>query len=438
MSSTAPGPDGPGPLYQSIIGEGMGQRLRRALAFYYAAETSWKLAQRTRNNYRAKRSYTVTIHSDDDIYMDAQERVLEQMTPSRLRSLTARSHYDKSDEHESVMPVDGPPSKRKQPTVRLSYDSAISQDITIGGYDVMVSVDSSGTKPQKPGEPRRWENLTRDRMIFTVTGVAARDAVVDWLTDIARSRVDVDRAPQLSIAERWGGWNRRSEMPRRRHETVILRAGQKEDIERDLQAFLDDEDVYARLGVPWHRGYLLSGPPGTGKTSIARAIADKFKMDVWYMPLSDIAEDANLLQMVSQVKARSMLLLEDIDVVSAAKERDDTNNGITMSGLLNALDGVATPHGLLTVMTSNNASLLDPALVRAGRIDRTFEVNYLDSEQFQRLVRVMTGLEVGFPIDDGVVPAQIVETIKTHLRDDEALLAALSRFSADRGHALRP
>lgn len=151
----------------------------------------------------------------------------------------------------------------------------------------------------------------------------------------------------------------------------------------------------------------------TGKTSVGRALASHFGMDVWYLPLSDVQKDSNLLNVISQIRSRSILLLEDVDVFRAAKERTDTGDTVTLSGLLNALDGFATPHGLFTILTSNEKQMIDPAVLRAGRVDLTEHFAAADEDQIQRLlarwygdtIRTSTGLR-------NIPAADVVEACK--------------------------
>jgi ATP-dependent 26S proteasome regulatory subunit len=153
------------------------------------------------------------------------------------------------------------------------------------------------------------------------------------------------------------------------------------------------------------------------------------------MPLADIEKDQDLIRLVSAVRPRSMLLLEDVDVFHAAKVRDD-NNGVSLSGLLNSLDGVATPHGLITVMTTNDKSALDDALIRPGRIDRTEEIGMLDEDQASRLLQLfypkLTQREARragrLCVDRS--PAAVLEVCKRHLSDQGAALKGLSEVSA--------
>lgn len=161
----------------------------------------------------------------------------------------------------------------------------------------------------------------------------------------------------------------------------------------DVQGFLDAEADYNRRGMPYHRGYLLYGPPGTGKTSIVRALAAHFGLDLWYAPLGDMQKDASLINLVNEVKPGSILLLEDIDVYHSSRERAD-DEGLSMAGLLNALDGVATPHGLITFITTNHIEVLDDALLRSGRIDVQEEVGLPNAEQVARLYENWYGMKL--------------------------------------------
>jgi len=205
--------------------------------------------------------------------------------------------------------------------------------------------------------------------------------------------------------------------------SVILAEGVKERLVADFQNFRAHEQDFVRLGVPYHRGYLFYGPPGSGKTSIAKAIASEFGMDVYYMPLSDIASDADLLTMVSRVPAGCVLLLEDVDVAHAATERDDDGEQpkATLSGLLNAIDGVATPHGLIVVMTTNNREVLDSAVVRPGRVDLELHIDYVTEHQLTEMFRHFTGLEVQFDLKGKKISsADVVGSILRHIDDKEA------------------
>lgn len=213
------------------------------------------------------------------------------------------------------------------------------------------------------------------KIIFNCRSVAAQQAVVNHLESMVVGRNK--RKPSLWIADSWGDW-RAQDAPARKLSTVILQEGVKEDLFADIKKFLADEKRYGELGIPWHRGLLLHGPAGTGKTSLIKALTAELGLDLWYAPLGDIKEDSALLGLVRSVRPRGVLLLEDVDAYSAAQDKEEgsSEKGISTSALINALDGVVTPHGLITIMTTNHIDKLDPRLIRSGRADRMIELGH--------------------------------------------------------------
>ena len=184
------------------------------------------------------------------------------------------------------------------------------------------------------------------------------------------------------------GWRYVHAYTPRMIDSVILRPGEKEHLVEDIQTFRSSDERYRRLGVPYHRGYLLYGPPGTGKTSLVSALGAKFGMSIYAVNLTEL-NDRTLKVAISSVPANSVVLFEDIDCMKAGNRRPETGEwadkaiqplgnekadpadrfGVTLSGLLNVVDGFHAPENVLFVMTTNKIEALDPALLRPGRID---------------------------------------------------------------------
>jgi chaperone BCS1 len=185
-----------------------------------------------------------------------------------------------------------------------------------------------------------------------------------------------------------GDWMRARLGSRRPLASVVLKAGQAEALLADLQRFYSAHERYAELGIPWRRGYLLFGPPGTGKTSLVTALASELHLNVCTLSLaSPIVTDEKIHTLLAAVPQRSLLLIEDVDAFFRQRDAAHSQVRLSFSGFLNALDGVATQEGNVLFMTTNHADRLDEALIRAGRIDERVELGTCDEDQLRRLYR---------------------------------------------------
>lgn len=171
--------------------------------------------------------------------------------------------------------------------------------------------------------------------------------------------------------------------------SVILDEGIKENILDDVKDFLQSGQWYFDRGIPYRRGYLLYGPPGSGKTSFIQALAGELDYNICILNLSEAnLTDDRLNHLMNHIPERSLLLLEDVD--AAFNKRDQTDDtgyksGVTFSGLLNALDGVASSEETITFMTTNHPEKLDPAILRPGRVDYRVIVDNASAYQIEQM-----------------------------------------------------
>lgn len=181
--------------------------------------------------------------------------------------------------------------------------------------------------------------------------------------------------------------------------SIVLRNGVTKTIEQDLEDFTESRQWYKERGIPYRRGYLLYGPPGCGKTSFIKAISGQIGYDIYEIQLSNQhLTDQNLNDLISRIGQKSILLFEDIDAVFAPRVQDEERSerhdvilgnlkirqstaGVTFSGLLNAIDGVASEEDYIVFMTTNCINKLDQALIRPGRIDMKQLIDYPDENQ---------------------------------------------------------
>ncbi|KAJ2992679.1 hypothetical protein HDV02_002905 [Globomyces sp. JEL0801] len=106
---------------------------------------------------------------------------------------------------------------------------------------------------------------------------------------------------------------------------VSLDKPQEKILKKDLETFMKDREFYVRMGMPYRRGYLFSGKPGTGKTSLIHAISAAYKRNLYYINLKEIKNDANLQSAFSNIAKNSIAVLEDVDAQSSVvHNRKDT------------------------------------------------------------------------------------------------------------------
>lgn len=182
----------------------------------------------------------------------------------------------------------------------------------------------------------------------------------------------------IVYAARTSSWEPFGEPRRKRPlESVILDDGVKERIVTDVNDFLNSERWYYDRGIPYRRGYLLHGPPGSGKSSFIQALAAKLDYNIAILNLSERGlSDDRFNYLLTIIPKRTLVLLEDVDAAFSNRRTQSEADGyrganVTFSGLLNALDGVASAEERVLFLTTNHVERLDSALVRPGRVDMT-------------------------------------------------------------------
>ena len=166
-------------------------------------------------------------------------------------------------------------------------------------------------------------------------------------------------------------------------DTLIMDKSISNDLINDARTFLESREWYEEMGIPHRRGYLLHGPPGCGKTSFCQVLAGLLKLDICILSLSErFMTDVGLASLLRDAPHRSIILLEDVDsIFTHRNKKPDITSRLTFSGFLNAIDGVSSQEGRITIMTTNCIDNLDPALLRPGRCDVKVMISNASSEQ---------------------------------------------------------
>jgi len=176
-------------------------------------------------------------------------------------------------------------------------------------------------------------------------------------------------------------------------ETLFL----PKDIRKNIFGFIDDfisEDTkkqYSDYGIPYKCNMLFSGVPGSGKTTTIHCIASHINSDIGIISFTRAMDDLQFTKAInsmSKLENCRVLVLEDIDGLFSdeRKQHDSAKNSITLSGILNCLDGLSRNEGIIVCITTNRKEVLDDAILRSGRMDIDIEFNYIKKEQIEDML----------------------------------------------------
>lgn len=172
-------------------------------------------------------------------------------------------------------------------------------------------------------------------------------------------------------------------------DTVAMDADVKSRVKSDLESFIKGRAYYHRLGRVWRRSYLLHGPPGTGKSSFAAAMAKFLCYDIYDFDLSRFSDVSEMRAFLLQTTPRSVILVEDLDL-----HLSEEKHTMALSGVLNFMDGVFSCCGEERVMVvTMTAPPKDSAVLRPGRVDVHVHFPLCDFGAFKTLASSYLGLK---------------------------------------------
>lgn len=177
-------------------------------------------------------------------------------------------------------------------------------------------------------------------------------------------------------------WARAGSQLKRSLDTVHLPGKTADELLGSLRAFVDPAiaERYRRLNVPRLKTVMLAGVPGAGKSSTIYALASELNYSLAVLEFTPDFTDKQLQAAVRKVPRHSFLVIEDIDCLFQHRKQQ---TGVSFSGLLNAIDGVFKPDGLIVFLTTNLLDDLDYAIKR--RADHVVEYGFCARQQAQQM-----------------------------------------------------
>lgn len=363
-----------------------------------------------RQKYNERFMYTATLDEDSFVYFDIMKYINARTNTRNFRLVSTREG------------------------VWRYYDSDATATFYIGEYKIKAvlrkpKVFTMGSSDEDYGSVLSSPSSSsgrKEELMFTCSSPEGLKALEDLLVSFTDAKQVGKKTSYIVNTDKWGDWDY-EELPPKTLDSVFLPPGVKEDLLEDIDNFLSKEDRFKALGMPYHRGYCLYGDPGNGKSSVALALANHYNMDLYNLPLSAVSEDSSLTKSIAGLRKNSLLLLEDIDIFSSTMSRDGQENAKapTLAGLLNALDGVSTPHGLIAIMTTNHFEKLDDALIRKGRMDYKLELKAPVPYQIDQMFRAVFEEPLNVEPRTFECMADVADVFKRNLDDPEAVRVEL-------------
>ena len=276
-------------------------------------------------------------------------------------------------------------SKNNRKLLKLKPNDVAFQ-ITEGLYvipieNVGVASSSIELLYEYSTEIHRTNVLTPYKKVYLTGKKSDIQIFVANMSDYFNKNKDIYEFFKVFIPSPKGHWDLISKNKKRSIDTVFIK--NKDEIIKDIDEFLSSEEDYQTFGHPYKRNYLFFGPPGNGKTSLISAIASQYNLNIYLMSFSINITDEIFKKLISSLPINGLLVIEDIDGLFDEKEKKQ----VSISTVLNIMDGLAKKNRLITIMTTNHYDRLSDAFKRAGRIDMNVEFDIASVDCFHQIIK---------------------------------------------------
>ena len=383
---------------------------RLDLGYYWNKFENWAIIRKT-----------ITINKKNPSY----EKVIEHYYN------THTEHVKRCDLHENY-------GKNKLMIENFENSYIVEKfhdDISDKEYDVNISLDSRG-----------------ESSVINIFGKCSIEILDRYITSIIRkcNNKTFNKVPIYTFniygSKKKGNrsiyWKSTTNKLSKNMENTIVSNDVYESFYMDLKNFMKNEEKYGSKGLPYKRGYVLHGDPGTGKTSLIKAVANEFQLPIFNIDLNQLATNDELVKVIKDINThiadeqKYLLVFEDVDRTKLFQKQryyDDKAN-ISENCLLNVLDGIDEGYGRVTIFTCNDSKKMEniKGFNRPGRIDKFVKVTLCDTKHVNDILKFHYP-EYKFKIKNGISisPAILIQIIliKNDPEFVEAVLNKVSNFN---------
>lgn len=334
--------------------------------------------------------FTVTIEQTDELYVLVDKYISEKY-PRKLKNVEAFLKTKYEDSGNSVLPEEGNNDDKKViDEVKLRQ----FKDYIIVRYkNNFIKIDKGREKLE--GGKSMFSSFMGS---ITIKGIFAKKTIISLINEInnfeKQSIIDSD---EKIIKYNWDSYYWRKKFIYQSKGFNSLFFDEKEYLIEKIDWFQNNKKEFLSKGLDWYIGILIHGEPGSGKTSIAKAIAKHTGRSLYTFNLSNMS-DESFLAAFNEIGNNACVLFDDIDINIPGRESTNKEQ-VSLQSLLSVLDGSESRSDIIILMTTNHKDKLDPALIRDGRIDYEFEINKPKKNNIEDLLEAFYNKKIILPED---------------------------------------